>query len=59
MTEAYKCNYCDEYEDGPPSGSLYLYQGRKASEDGKIDADLCNECLEMFYEKFTLPEYYQ
>lgn len=59
MSKAYKCNYCDGYVDGEPAGSLYLYRGREASEDGKIDADLCNDCLEKFFSEFTLPEFYQ
>lgn len=59
MTEAFQCDKCDNYYDGQPAGSFFLYKGREATEDGKIDADVCNDCLEQLYDEFTLPEYYQ
>lgn len=45
MSDAYKCDHCDDYHDGDPAERLYVKQanGRQGMDYVKA-ADLCRSC---------------
>lgn len=53
MSSAFRCDACGDYHDGTPAGRFYLYEGQTAREDGAIDSDICEGCLEKAYNEFT------
>lgn len=47
MTEAFKCNICDEYRDGKPARELYE-KGHSPKNETVYEkvADVCEDCDE-------------
>lgn len=51
MSQAYKCDGCDEYRDGEPSATLIVHgvgtsQQHGASGETLREQELCEECRE-------------
>jgi hypothetical protein len=46
MSDAFKCDDCEDFYDGRPAEKLYVKTG--ARHDTTLRAELCDECSESF-----------